>query len=138
MAKRSESYVVELGQRLMRAKIECKRLQAEWDALFSPQQTSDKEPPPGRSENTVVSRIIAYLNTESGRAFDKEQIMAALNLSNPTSTASTLSKLVKRGKIRKYGNDRYTSLQPLPEEVFTISTGEEHEKPDKEVVWSER
>jgi hypothetical protein len=110
--KPDPAYIVDLGSRLLKAKAELKSLQAEWDALFhansDPTQSSQQATSP-RSE-TNVSRIIDFLGVRVGQAFTSDEVADALGLENKQSTATTLSKLVKQGRIRKQGADQYTAF----------------------------
>lgn len=112
MAKKPDlQYVADLSARLLKAKADVKRLQAEWDALF---QTGNGEQAPGEEltpkPETKVHRILTYLATNFNRSFTADELDDALSLGNKQSTATTLSKLVRRGAIQKVGNDRYASL----------------------------
>jgi response regulator of citrate/malate metabolism len=111
MAKKNDpAYVTDLGQRLMAAKAECKRLQAEWDALFSGGAGKDGQLTlPGRI--TMAVQITQFLDNSGGTPFTSDQVSTALGLKRQ-SAATTLSKLVKRGTINKFGNDQYTSKLP--------------------------
>jgi hypothetical protein len=121
MAKKNDpAYVTELGQRLIAAKAEWKRLQAEWDALFSGGTGGDGQPtPPGRI--TLAVRITQFLDNSGGTPFTAEQVSTALNLKRQ-SVATTLSKMVKRGTINKFGNDQYTSKLPATAATTTEAT----------------
>jgi hypothetical protein len=104
------SYVADLTRRLMKARADVKVLQAEWDALWTgnaaeaaPTQSTRKQ-----RQGTKLSKIIQFLHDRPDQSFTSEQVNEELNLGNATSTATTLSKLVKSGKISKKGNGQYT------------------------------
>jgi hypothetical protein len=124
MAKRTDpAFVTDLGNRLMKAKAECKLLQAEWDALWSGPNSKDGVTS-ADGPLTLSVKIAQFLNKSPGEAFTSDQVSNSLVL-NKQSTATTLSKLVKSGLINKQGSDQYISKLPvsivesleLPEEV---------------------
>ena len=121
MAKKNDpAYVTDLGKRLIAAKAEWKRLQAEWDALFSGGTGKDGQITlPGRI--TLAVQITQFLDNSGGTPFTSEQVSTALGLKRQ-SAATTLSKLVKRGTINKFGNDQYTSKLPANAAITAEST----------------
>jgi hypothetical protein len=119
MAKKTDpQYVIDLGSRLVKAKADVKRLQQEWDCLFATQDTDSKPATrEGRGE-TTVDRVINLLDVKHEQAFTVDQIVTLLSLPNKQSAATTLSKLVKKQRVKKYGADQYVSIHStLPEPV---------------------
>ena len=118
MARKPDvAYVADLSIRLLKAKAEVKRLQAEWDTLFQSSTSNTVGEPSAASEQagqkgeTNVSKMIAYLDGHLVESFTSDQIDAALGFGKKQSTATALSKLVKKEKIRKIGANQYASLQ---------------------------
>jgi hypothetical protein len=128
--KPDPSYVVDLGNRLLKAKAEAKRLQGEWETLFG--NSSD----PSVLSNGAIkapsmgTQIQDFLDSHMALPFTASQVAQALNL-KPQSTASTLSKLVKAGLIGKYERDQYMSLKSPHEPDGAI-----HD-PDGATLWEE-
>lgn len=133
MAKRPDlAYVADLSNRLMKAKADVKRLQIEWDALFQPGPTEPSNYAPVSNvplPETNVSRIIKFLGERIGQSFTAAQVSQALGMENKQSTATTLSKLVKAGRIRKEGVDQYASCDsPIePRDLGLIDFEGEHD-----------
>lgn len=114
MRKPDPAYVVDLGNRLLRAKAEVGHLQTEWDTLFG--STAD----PSALQNEALkapsmsTRILEFLDSHIAVPYTSAEVAIELDL-KPQSTVSTLSKLVKRGLIAKFAREKYISLKSAPE-----------------------
>ena len=107
------SYVAELSAKLLKAKADVKRLQVEWDALFQVNDGTDyssQQALRGPRTDTKVSKIIDFLDQHLTDTFTTEEIHDLLSLDNKQSTGTTLSKLVKKGRVKKVGADQYASI----------------------------
>jgi hypothetical protein len=133
MARRPDpAYVLDLGNRLMKARADVKRLQLEWDSLFQAGTIDVARPTTSSAGRPVtnVSRIIEFLDKRVGQSFTADHVHQTLGLDNKQSTKTTLSKLVKAERIRKEGADEYASLEsPIrPKDLGLLSLGDDDDK----------
>jgi hypothetical protein len=125
MSKRPDlAYVADLTNRLLKAKADVKALQHEWEALFPIDATARASSPSHMKAPTTVGRILALLDREPFEALTSDDVAERLSILNKNSVATTLSKLVRKGKLKKQGTDKYTSQRAPDANVISFSVAQ--------------
>lgn len=90
-------------------------MQAEWDSLFAGDSARPAEDRPSDGAGkriSITDKMALHIGEHPYVQFDADLIARDLNLNRQT-VATTLSRLVREGRIQKAGSNRYAALRPV-------------------------